>query len=188
MNNNDFDRIEAYLNGAMTEAERSRFEAEMTVNEELASAFRLYQSIEYTMRSRQESGDEASLKQTLDDLGALYFAAEHEEKRKREDRTLQPPAAIVEENPPDKADKGIEWKGKRQGVIRASPFWVRLAVAVSIAGIVVLGIAWYLKQMVSDSGMVVNKKERPAIQTDKNKKVETPTRPAYPDTAACFLR
>ncbi len=51
MNEKMLEKIEDYLNGPMNAEERKLFELEMAGNEELASAFRLYKSIEEEMRT-----------------------------------------------------------------------------------------------------------------------------------------
>src|SRR5689334_20058346 len=76
MANVEFERIEDCLNETMIEQERSRFESDLFKNKELADAFALYSSIQNTMRSaHEESNAEEALRQTLRELGAVYFAS-----------------------------------------------------------------------------------------------------------------
>lgn len=69
-----FIKFEEYLNGEMGNKEKSVFESELSSNEEMNSAFKIYRTIETEMGiHRQESRNEAELKHSLDSLNAKYF-------------------------------------------------------------------------------------------------------------------
>jgi tetratricopeptide (TPR) repeat protein len=78
MNENWIEKIDAYLEGEMSAQERALFETELSTNQELSSAFRMYQTIESGMRAHNSalSTGEVALKDTLQKLNADYFKPE----------------------------------------------------------------------------------------------------------------
>ncbi|QMU30542.1 tetratricopeptide repeat protein [Adhaeribacter radiodurans] len=74
MNKNDYEKVEEYLNGEMSHQEKLLFEAELSSNEELLSAFKVYQTIETKMRTAEKYRvQENDLKDTLHFLNKEYF-------------------------------------------------------------------------------------------------------------------
>ena len=72
--NDNFEKIENYLNGSMTAEEKSRFEKELEENNELQQLFNLYRTINSEMYNAEKYGDrEAALKNTLSRLNGKYF-------------------------------------------------------------------------------------------------------------------
>ena len=139
MKQEDFEQIAAYLDNSLPEEERTRFEARMAQDSELAAAVDVYRSIEHTMRSEQKIGQEASLKQTLSALGALYFTTAPEKTREAGSHPQQAagdPVSVKEE----RTEKAKE---KKSGLLRGFPLWAKLAVAAGLLGIILLGVVWY---------------------------------------------
>ncbi len=69
-----FIKFEEYLNGQMGNKEKSVFESELSSNEEMNSAFKIYRTIETEMGIHQkETVSEAELKHSLDRLNGKYF-------------------------------------------------------------------------------------------------------------------
>ena len=67
------DKIERYLGGEMEPGERTDFEAELSLNEELRNDFELYNSINKTMSAPP---NENELRETLQQMNKKYFAGE----------------------------------------------------------------------------------------------------------------
>lgn len=144
MNIESFERIEDYLNGNMNSEERTLFEADLTQDKDLAEAFVLYRSIEENMRStHQEFSDENSLRQTLEELGAVYFAAPDSAPNIQTNEVLLSPVLKADNaNDEDNGD-GIIKRKERASTL---PIWIKVAVAASVIGILALGIVWFLPQ------------------------------------------
>jgi tetratricopeptide (TPR) repeat protein len=173
MNDKDFERIESYLSGHMSKEERAFFEAELAQKEDLASAFALYQSIEKSMRSRQqESVEEATLKQSLKELGALYFSP-NPEAQGGEGNMKPAPSQI--------ADKHSTVPAEREGKPKAIPVWVKLALAAGITGIMVLGI-WYFQQKNEGAEKVVKNEKQPA-EIRSVREPDTSANKQFPDAS-----
>lgn len=69
-----FIKFEEYLNGQMDTKEKSVFESELSANEDMNSAFKIYRTIETEMGIQQkESVNREELKQSLQKLNAKYF-------------------------------------------------------------------------------------------------------------------
>lgn len=69
-----FIKFEEYLKGEMGAKEKSVFESELSSNEEMNSAFKIYRTIETEMMLQgQESEKEVKLKHSLDKLNSTYF-------------------------------------------------------------------------------------------------------------------
>lgn len=72
--NDNFEKIESYLNGSMAAEEKSRFEKELAENNELQQLFNLYSTINTEMYNAEKYSDrEAALKNTLSQLNRKYF-------------------------------------------------------------------------------------------------------------------
>jgi tetratricopeptide (TPR) repeat protein len=72
-----FIKFEEYLHGEMSSEEKTVFEAELTSNEEMNSAFKIYRTIESKMPIyHQGSGQERDLKDTINTLNTRYFIPE----------------------------------------------------------------------------------------------------------------
>src|SRR5690554_1125221 len=66
-----------YLQGRMSNEEKLAFEAELSSNEEMESAFRIYRRIEMEMGSQSQHGDqENDLRRSLETFNAKYFNSE----------------------------------------------------------------------------------------------------------------
>lgn len=169
--NNDLERIEAYLSGQMNAEEQLTFEDEMARNKGLASAFALYQSIEHTMRSReQESGTAASLKRTLIELGAVYFKtpeALSEEAGGPQSILSQAKAPSVESD-----SNNVSGKEKPAATKFWRP-WLKPAIAASLAGMIAVGIALYRQKAGGNSTNTANNTKPPA-QANTQKKETSP--------------
>lgn len=77
MDNGWFVKFEEYLHGRMSTEEKSVFEAELSSNEEMGSAFRIYSTIEMEMgRDGLDRDKERDLKRSLETLNAKYFNSE----------------------------------------------------------------------------------------------------------------
>jgi hypothetical protein len=83
MDQQQYEIIEDYLSGKMSQAERSAFESALTTDKELATAFRLYQVIETHMSDQAKYEEETTaLTKTLQSLGEKYLAEEAGEQRR----------------------------------------------------------------------------------------------------------
>ncbi|MBS1752326.1 MAG: tetratricopeptide repeat protein [Bacteroidetes bacterium] len=72
--NDNFEKIESYLNGSMTPEEKGLFERELADNDELQQWFNIYSTINAEMYNAQKYSDqEAALKNTLSQLTEKYF-------------------------------------------------------------------------------------------------------------------
>jgi tetratricopeptide (TPR) repeat protein len=72
--NDNFEKIESYLDGSMTTEEKSRFEKELAENNELQQLFNLYSTINTEMYNAEKYSDrDAALKNTLGQLNGKYF-------------------------------------------------------------------------------------------------------------------
>lgn len=70
----NYEKIEDYLNGKMSSEEKLLFEAALTSNQELATAFAVYRTIETEMRAHEKARvPESALKDTLQTLNTRYF-------------------------------------------------------------------------------------------------------------------
>lgn len=177
MANVDFERIGNYLNENMSGEERLRFESDLVQNKDLAEAFALYSSIENTMRSTHGklSGEDA-LRQTLKDLGAMYFTSPVSAMRPDEINETQPSSLknmkTFSQEEDDVKSRSRVWQ-----------FWQRVAVAVGIIGIVTVSIVWFSRQQKnSDLNTVENKTNNPAIASPEKQKTDSDG--TRPDTAA----
>jgi tetratricopeptide (TPR) repeat protein len=128
MRSKEFDRIDAYLNGDMSAEEQILFKTELAQNKDLASTVALYQSIEQTMRSTEATNeDEATLRQTLNMLGALYFTTEQKGEGSGQNKTEDSSTHIIsmpERSPnssfvPAEIDSGVKRLFNRAWVIAA---------------------------------------------------------------------
>lgn len=83
MNTDWFIKFEEYLHGEMSGEEKSVFEAELSSNEEMNSAFNIYRSIELEMRNNeQQNVNERELKSSLEQLNDRYFKPEAQQSTK----------------------------------------------------------------------------------------------------------
>lgn len=72
--NDNFEKIESYLDGSMTAEEKSLFERELAENNELQQWLNVYSTINSEMYNAQKYSDqEAALKNTLNRLNGKYF-------------------------------------------------------------------------------------------------------------------
>lgn len=141
MDNVNFERIEDYINGNMSKEERASFEADMASDKNMASAFSLYSSIEQTMRRKQqENSNEDDLRQTLKGLGALYFNIEPGAETKHSYDVLPPVAQL---DNVDNSNHRIEKELYKARVVR---LWAKVAVAVSIVGVIALCAIWFFNK------------------------------------------
>src|SRR5207253_256133 len=111
---------------------------DLAQNNELAEAFRLYSSIENTMRSTHgEFSGEDALRQTLKELGAVYFASPKSTTRTNEANKgstshLDNAQASDHEVEEEESNSAGAWQP-----------WRRIAVAASIMGIIAISIVWF---------------------------------------------
>jgi tetratricopeptide (TPR) repeat protein len=125
MNETWLEKTELYINGGMSDEERSLFEEEMSVNEELSSYVSLYRNIEMVMRNKEKNNEqEEALKESIKKLNAVYFNAPTESIPE----TKQTKTPIV------------------QPIGTSKKTWKTLAIAAVTIGIVLMGIPWYLKE------------------------------------------
>ncbi|MDQ4140212.1 MAG: hypothetical protein M3142_06775 [Bacteroidota bacterium] len=90
MNENYYEKIEEYLNGEMDAEEKSLFEAALSYDEELISAFNLYREIEAEGRDAERySLQEKALKSTLQELNKEYFINEPRQVAKKEAKVIK---------------------------------------------------------------------------------------------------
>ncbi len=72
--NDNFEKIESYLNGSMPAEEKSLFERELAESDELQQSLKLYSIINTEMYNAQKYSDqETALKNTLSQLNEKYF-------------------------------------------------------------------------------------------------------------------
>ncbi len=77
MNAGYYEKIEDYLNGEMSQEEKLHFEAALSSDEELLTAFKVYRTIETDMRILERySGERNALKNTLQSLDKDFFKEE----------------------------------------------------------------------------------------------------------------
>ncbi|HEX5153578.1 MAG TPA: hypothetical protein VFW07_19150 [Parafilimonas sp.] len=125
------EKTEQYFTNEMSAAERALFEQEMAANEELSSYVSLYREIETVMQDDEKNNaTEEALKTSLGNLNAFYFS-----KNVKEDAGLP---QDVQENLPKEQKPGISRRGKRK--IR---YWMLLAVAAVITGIIWISVTWF---------------------------------------------
>lgn len=74
--------FDEYLHGRMSREEKSAFEAELSSNEEMGSAFLIYSTIEMMGRDGSDRDKERELKRSLETLNAKYFKFETQESTK----------------------------------------------------------------------------------------------------------
>ncbi|MEJ7830839.1 MAG: hypothetical protein WKF91_21720 [Segetibacter sp.] len=159
MNEKMFEKIENYLNGPISSDEKKLFELEMSGNEELASAYQLYKSIEEEMRTKEKLSEAAALlKSTLDKTRAGYFKSEPaaDNKLTNANEVLQPGA----DKAADKISTSLisdRMTGSRSKVRRMNQ-WTSIAVAAVILGVIALGITWYVRDTKEDSKIALNNK------------------------------
>ena len=73
----DIERIENYFSGEMSSEEKARFEAELENDKTLHELFRVYRTIDTEMCDTEKySTHEATLRNTLQRLNAVYFGSE----------------------------------------------------------------------------------------------------------------
>ncbi len=172
MNEKMFEKIENYLNGPISSDEKKLFELEMSGNEELASAFRLYKSIEEEMRNKEKHGEAAALiKITLDKTRESYFKSELTPNNKLTDRSevLKPAAdkAADKISTPLTSDRITDSRSK----VRRMNQWTSIAVAAVILGVITLGITWYVWDTKDGSKITsYNKPADSAVQLQIQKK------------------
>jgi tetratricopeptide (TPR) repeat protein len=83
MDDSWYERFEEYLQGEMGREEKSLFEAEMASDEELATAFRVYRTIETDMHQKEKySQNESALQNSLQTLNTRYFKNEPQQGSK----------------------------------------------------------------------------------------------------------
>ncbi|MBA2563278.1 MAG: hypothetical protein H0V14_10295 [Chitinophagaceae bacterium] len=146
-----FEKIEEYLRGKMNREDQLRFEAEMAVNEELASAYNIYRGIENEMREMENDNNDdndnqnkAGLRESLEKLNAIYF---------KKEITVEPV--------------------KRQTVrsdarIRRIKIWKTAGIAAAVISVVALSIPLILRE--NDSPKVVINENN----ADTPKKIQAP--------------
>jgi tetratricopeptide (TPR) repeat protein len=79
-----YEKFEEYLSGKMNPEEKLGFEAELSSNHDLATAFRVYRTIETEMRQKEKYRDEEkALKASLQTLNKRYFETEQQRQPPR---------------------------------------------------------------------------------------------------------
>ena len=147
MNESMFERVERYLNGELSQEERSHFEADLETNKELASMLNLYKAIETEMSNKEKYRvDEATLKNTLKKLNATYFTDEQKVNPDNPEPKEEIPSIRLANSQPVQ-----EYYGKPKTI----KLWRSVAVAAGILGIIALGVTWYLQSIKNNSPVVV---------------------------------
>jgi tetratricopeptide (TPR) repeat protein len=146
MNETWAEKTELYINGGMSEEERSLFEKEIAANDELSSYVNLCGRIETTMRNKEEHNEqEEALRASIKKLNAIYFNVPTESLPATEDPKPSPVQSIS--------------SSKRT--------WKSLAIAAVTIGIVFIGILSYLKEKKSAEQITANTKTDTALKTVK---------------------
>ncbi len=134
---NLFERIEDYINGAMSSEEKLRFEEDMANNEEIAEATMLYKTIEAQMKSNASNSDDVeALKGSLSLLGKQYFQTDA--------------AKVVSFK---EEENGINNEKKTTG---KRVFLWRLGIAAALLGVIVFGAVLFLKTKDKETKLVIN--------------------------------
>lgn len=151
MNETWLEKIEEYLSGDMSQEEQMLFEKELSTNKELSSDFNLYKAIEAEMHANENyEADEAPLRKTLQELNARYVKSEGDQN-------------AVRDNSKEQARPGT--------TATRIKMLMRLAVAASLLGVIVLGALWYVNREKKEMPFVVN---RPNTNSaDNSKKPDT---------------
>lgn len=178
MNEKMFERIEDYINGSMSPEEEQLFETEMATNEELSSAFSIYNAIETNMRNNQKLSEEAAaLKITLDKIKSAYFKTE-----------TAPDKPIIKADSSKLAESHVAEqanikKTESPGKIKRMNRGARLLVAAAIFGILALSITWLLHNNKSDRRIVSGDKTIDSSIAMSNSKIDTSANTIYPDSS-----
>jgi tetratricopeptide (TPR) repeat protein len=153
MNETWFEKTEQYLSGGMDVEEKSLFESEMRMNDELSSFVNLYQQIEADMRTGEKNSEaEKALRDSLGKLNAIYFS----EGIKNDLNTV-----------PDKEHSIVKQLSKEHRI----KSWKTIAIAAVTIGIIIIGVLWYVQ----------GRKENQQVATSV-KKADTSMAVIKPDT------
>lgn len=138
MNEHLLERIDRYLEGSMSEEEKTAFESEAEGSEELSSLLAIYSGIETEMRENSTYGNqEAALRQTLGRLNTAYFTDVPKQGTEQPDDTTEFHKAEKQE--PGESAAGNEEPAPR-GQLRSINIRRLLLLAAACIGIILVGI------------------------------------------------
>ena len=158
-----FEKIDRYLNRELSPEEQQLFESELETNEELASAFILYKTIEAEMSGiQQHSAQEAALKKSLQQLNASYFKHRENEGSGIVASGEDHFTGAIDRQPVQDAGGNVRRINMRKG-------WMAAAVTI---GIIITSATWYLKSTYYKPQVVV-----------KDEKTDSRMPGSKPDTA-----
>lgn len=171
MDEKRFEKIEDYLNGSMSRAEQLRFEAELATNEELASDFHLYHTIEAEMRSDAAySEEEALLRNSLKALTKKYFTTKPAADEQWGGlHNHQPEVLNTTEETFITGTVEVPANGKEQGRVKRMNTWKKLTAVAILSGVIAMGTIWFLKVGKEGPEVAVNDKK-----TNTQKKIIKP--------------
>jgi tetratricopeptide (TPR) repeat protein len=162
-----FDRIEEYVSGLMNADDMKLFEAQMLIDNSLASSFTLYKAIEQQMRSKEQFSSKAALLRiTLDKTRPHYFKTV-----KNENHEVLAPSLLAEDS--SNHLHAVKGAGPSDRQIKVRSRWLMPAVAAAIFGAVILSITWFLYDKKNEAQLVQNDKRIDSATAFNNQKIDS---------------
>jgi tetratricopeptide (TPR) repeat protein len=153
------EKIEDYINGTMSEEERSLFEIELATNEQLASTYNIYKAIETDMRSSIAAEmQDAALKSTLEKLNAKYFlSAEQDNEAEADDRKKATGSRLSVEKKTGELT-AVPNARRQSGDTRKIALWKKIAIAAVLIGVIASGVNYFLNKEERVKNIAANSK------------------------------
>ena len=142
------EKLDDYLNGAMSREAQLRFEAELEVNEQLAAVVRSYRIVEEELEKKgREYGEEDLLQISMRKFEKKYFGTAWQGDGVQAGKNGAAQALVR-----PAADMSVSGKGRGSFIMVS--VWKKLAIAAIMVGVVAMGTVWFVQKK-QDGGPVV---------------------------------